>query len=190
MATKKRKANRPSGANGIGRREFIKVAAAGTAGVASAGVLVGCSPKEAGEGSDESATGSPAQSRGYYSWLGDPPVIGDSEIAETVEVDIVVVGGGNAGTMCACAAVEEGATVAVIEQQTQEDIFYYGLHDVANINSELVLSRGIPEIKKSEFVAEFQRRTLGKTNARVVKKFVDNSGPMLDWLYERMPQEA
>jgi hypothetical protein len=170
----------------------MKAAAVGTAGMAGASVLGACAPRgtETSPSGDTTAGGSTSSSGGYYSWLGEPPVVEDSEITDTVEADIVVVGGGNAGTMCAVAAAEEGATVAVIEMQAQADIYYYGLHDVANINSELVLSRGVPEIKKSEFLAEFQRRTLGKTNPRIVRKFIDNSGPMLDWLYERMPQEA
>ncbi|MDR1422792.1 MAG: FAD-binding protein [Coriobacteriales bacterium] len=177
------------------RRSFLKTLAVGTAGAAGVGMLSACSPN-AGDGTngtnDEIAGGgaTTADQRGYYSWLGEPPAIDDSQIASTVEVDVVVMGGGNAGVMCACAAVEEGLTVAVIEAQGKDDIYYYGLHDIANINSQVVLSHGVEEIKKSEFLAEFQKRTLGKTNPRIVKKFIDNSGPMVDWLYERMPQEV
>jgi len=174
----------------MNRRSFLKTMAVGTAGVAGIGVLSSCSPSGAGGGGNGGSGGTTVIPTSYYSWLGEPPVIDESEVIETVEVDLVVMGGGNAGVMCACAAAEEGLAVAVVEAQAQSDIYYYGLHDIANINSKLVLDSGVPEIKKSEFLAEFQRRTLGKTNPRIVKKFIDNSGPMVDWLYERMPQDA
>lgn len=123
-------------------------------------------------------------------WLGEAPVIDESEIKETIEADIVVMGGGNAGCMCAFSAVEEGASVAVIESQAKDTIFYYGLHDIAAINSDYALSHGAPEIKKTDFLAEFQRRSHNRTNPRLVKKYIDNSGEMMDWLIEHCPPEV
>jgi len=41
-------------------------------------------------------------------WLGEAPVINDDKIMNTIEADIVIVGGGNTGTMCAFAAAENG----------------------------------------------------------------------------------
>lgn len=123
-------------------------------------------------------------------WLGEAPVIDESEIKETIEADIVVMGGGNAGCMCAFAAAEEGATVAVIESQAADTIFYYGLHDIAAINSKYALGKGAPEISKTEFLAEFQRRSHNRTNPRLVKKYIDNSGEMMDWLLEHCPDEV
>lgn len=124
------------------------------------------------------------------SWLGDAPEIPDSEIVDTIETDIVVIGGGNAGAMCAFAAAEEGATVSVIESQAKDSIFYYGLHDIASINSEFCLSHGVEKIRNSEFIAEFQRRSHNRTNPRLVKKFVDNSGEMMDWLIANVPEDV
>ncbi|MEC4175467.1 FAD-binding protein [Adlercreutzia sp. R21] len=169
----------------LDRRGFFKAAAGAGVATAMGGVLAGCAPqpKSAASATDElAATGT--------SWLGEAPVIDESEITQTIEADIIVVGGGNAGTMCACAAAENGATVAVIEAQAKADIFYYGLHDIASINSQYVLDSGLEPIKKGEFLAEYQRRTHNKTNPRLVKKFIDASGEMVDWLVGKAPQEV
>ena len=175
----------------VSRRSFIAGAgAAGAAAVAvSASAALAATPgAEHASANNAVADGTPAID--YLAWVGEAPVIADDQIAQTVEADIVVVGGGNAGVMCACAAAEEGATVAVIESQPKDGIFYYGLHDIASVNSNFVLERGVEPIKKSAFIAEYQRRNMNRTDPRLVKKFVDNSGEMVDWLVANSPAEV
>jgi len=75
---------------GISRRSFIKGAVIGTAGIASASMLAGCSPKESGN--QQSSAGENGAKK--YSWETPPDPIPDSEIKETVEADVVVVGAG------------------------------------------------------------------------------------------------
>ncbi len=151
----------------LNRRSFITGAAAGAAAIAAA---------------DAKAA--------YPAWLGEPPAISDDQIAQTVEADVVVVGGGNAGVMCACAAAENGATVAVLESQPQEAIWYYGLHDIASLNSNYSLEHGSKEIRKSDFIAEYQRRTHNRSNPRLIAQFADKSGEMVDWLIANGPAEV
>lgn len=50
-------------------------------------------------------------------WLGEKPAIADSEIKEEKKFDVVILGGGHSGLGAALGAVDEGASVAVIEQQ-------------------------------------------------------------------------
>lgn len=121
-------------------------------------------------------------------WLGEAPVIDEADIVDTIEADVVVVGGGNAGLACAVTAAEGGKKVAVVEAQSKDNMFWYGLHQIGTVNSQFLLDQGVPEIDKAEFIADWQRRNLGYTNARLVKAFVDNSGEMLDWLVENSPQ--
>lgn len=174
----------------LDRRGFLKAAAGIGVATVAATALSGCAPQASGKADKAEAANTAGDGSGTYSWLGEAPVISDSDIAQTVETDIVIVGGGNAGVMCACSAVEEGASVAVIEAQSKDGISYYGLHDIASINSQYVLNSGLEEIKKSEFLSEYQRRTHNKTNPRLVKKFIDNSGEMIDWLLGKAPQEV
>lgn len=123
-------------------------------------------------------------------WLGIEPKISDDQIEKTIKADIVIVGGGDAGTMCAFAASEKGKKVAVIEAQAENNVYYYGMHDIAAVNSHFQLQNGAPKIKKSEFIAEYQRRTHNRTDPLLVKQFVDNSGNMIDWLIKHSPKKV
>ena len=173
----------------VSRRSFIAGAgAAATVAVSASAALAATPGAEHASANNAVAADTPAVD--YLAWVGEAPVIADDQIAQTVEADIVVVGGGNAGVMCACAAAEEGATVAVVESQPKDGIFYYGLHDIASVNSNFVLERGVEPIKKSAFIAEYQRRNMNRTDPRLVKKFVDCSGEMVDWLVANSPAEV
>ena len=171
-------------ANVMNRRSFVAYTAVGAAVLGASEALM---DEPATAAASESAT---KQKTDYFAWLGEPPVIDESEIVETIEADVVVVGGGNAGLMCACAAAEGGATVAVLESQSKEGIWYYGLHDIASLNSSYAFEHGREEIKRSEFIAEWQRRTHNRSNPRLTKLFADKSGEMVDWLIENGPAEV
>ncbi len=168
----------------MNRRSFITGAAA----LAACGAAAAAAP--AAQAHADAAEAPAAPKTDYYAWRGEPPVIDESQITETVEADVVVVGGGNAGVMCACAAAEEGATVAVLESQPKEAIWYYGLHDIASLNSNYSLEHGAKEIRKSEFIAEYQRRTHNRSNPRLIAQFADKSGEMIDWLIANGPAEV
>ena len=135
----------------LDRRGFLKAAAGVGMATMAATALPGCAPQASGKAGKAEADTAAGSNDGRYSWLGEAPVVDDSEISQTIEADIVIVGGGNAGVMCACSAVEEGASVAVIEAQSKDGISYYGLHDIASINSRYVLDNGLEEIKKRLF---------------------------------------
>ncbi len=176
------------------RRGFMKAAAGFGVVTAAVAALPGCAPQGASEkkatSSGGAASGASDASNGSYSWLGEAPEIDESQITETVTSDIIVLGGGNAGIMCATAAAEEGATVSVIEMQSKEGISYYGLHDIANLNSNYLAEHDIAAVRPSEFIAEYQRRNRNKTNPALVRQFANESGEMLDWIIERAPQEV
>ena len=167
----------------LNRRSFITGAAAGAAAIAAAAAVPAATQARAAAAAADAKAAYPA-------WLGEPPAISDDQIAQTVEADVVVVGGGNAGVMCACAAAENGATVAVLESQPQEAIWYYGLHDIASLNSNYSLEHGSKEIRKSDFIAEYQRRTHNRSNPRLIGQFADKSGEMVDWLIANGPAEV
>jgi hypothetical protein len=182
-----------NGAPRLSRRSFIAGAGAVAAGAAAASLASAQNRAFADtQGADQAGSVDNDIASATYqpAWLGEEPTIDESEITQTITADIVVMGGGNAGTMCACAAAEEGATVAVIESQAKDAIFYYGLHDIAAQNSQYQLDHGVPEINKTEFIAEYQRRSHNRTNPRLVKKYVYNSGEMLDWLIANIPDDV
>lgn len=189
------------GDNAFTRRNFIVGAgvAAGMAAAAATGVGTGAQGDGAAHtalaatsGADQASILASSVERATYApdWLGEEPQIDDAQITKTVTADIVVMGGGNAGSMCAFAAAEEGSTVAVIEQQEEDSVFYYGLHDIASLNSQMALDLGVDPIDPTDFLIEFQRRAHNRTNPRLVKQFADNSGEMIDWLAANLDPEV
>ena len=97
---------------GFTRRTFIKGAALGTVGIASAGLLAGCGAEET-----PPVDQAPADvTDNVPSFLKPPPPIPDSEITETVTADVIVVGGGMSGLCAAMSAAEEGAKVILLEK--------------------------------------------------------------------------
>lgn len=175
----------------MGRRDFLKVAA-GLGAMTAVVALPGCAPQGVSEevGKEKTSVSASAGTGDGYAWLGNAPEIDESQIVDTVTTDVVVLGGGNAGVMCACAAAEAGATVSVVEMQSESAISYYGLHDIATLNSNYLTEHGIEAVKPSEFIAEYQRRNRNKTNPALVRQFANHSGEMLDWLISNAPQEV
>lgn len=156
---------------GITRRTFIKGAAIGAAGVASAGFLAGC-------GQEEPKTQTPAPGEaGKASFEVAPPPIPDSEIKNTVTADVVVVGAGTAGMIAAISAAEAGARTILLEKGAQ---FTKGAMWMAAINSSLQKKLGI-KINRDEAVEEICRYGGHLVDQRLVNLWADKSGEFMDW---------
>ena len=110
---------------GFSRRDFLKFGAVGAAGAAAAGI-VGCSPSggSSGDGVASSASSSGVVNSSdavikltdampKWSFMVPPAPIPDDQISETIENDIIVVGGGMAGFTTAVSAAEQGAKVTL-----------------------------------------------------------------------------
>ena len=98
----------------ISRRAFI-VGAGTTTLLAGAG-LAGCAPAK-----QESVAGAASQKSGSQSsassdWRVAPDPIGQDEISETVDCEILVIGAGAAGCPAAMYAAEQGADVCVLQK--------------------------------------------------------------------------
>ena len=94
---------------GISRRNFLTGAA--LASVAAGAGLAGCAPSA--DKKTTEAVGA-ADSTAQYEWEKAPEPI--SDIAETVDTDILVIGAGLSGCACACSAAENGGKVTVVEK--------------------------------------------------------------------------
>ncbi|MBZ0310299.1 MAG: FAD-binding protein, partial [Anaerolineae bacterium] len=89
---------------GLSRRSFLRNTGIGIAAVGGGSLL--SMPQTAA--AQDAASG--------LSWETPPAPIPDSEIVETIDADVVVVGAGFSGTTAACRAAENGAKVVVIEK--------------------------------------------------------------------------
>lgn len=112
-----------------------------------------------------------------------------TEWAEEFTADVVIVGGGQAGTPAARAAVEAGASVIVIESQTEERMSFRGGGQVGHINSEFLASKGVPKVDVQEFVTDWQLRTNNRSRAGLIMKYAQNSGKCFDWMSDSFTAE-
>ncbi len=158
-------------AGDINRRGFLKgVVATGTMGAISAVHSV-------------SAVQSRSENRAATkSWREKPDPIDESLISDGGTYDVVVVGGGNAGLICASAASTKGTSVAVLENQAEKSYIRGVGKDVGTVNSQYALSQGAPRIDEDDFLRELARRNVIRHNPRRASYFVKNSGRVFDWV--------
>ena len=95
----------------INRRSFLKGTALAGAGMAAFGIA-GCSTGGTPSTSNSTTDGSTASGEEkHYSFETPPDPIDDSEITETIEADVIIIGAGVSGLVCGASLSEEGADV-------------------------------------------------------------------------------
>ena len=131
--------------------------------------------------------GDSAEASGSADWLGTAPEIAESDITETLETEVLVVGCGTGGWITAMTAAEEGAKVLVVEKREEPT----GIReDVGAVNSRLQQAsfEEYPEfrIDKIEALQDIVRYGSGYVDSDLIKVWLDNSGEMVDWLTDLM----
>ena len=120
------------------------------------------------------------QKRYNFEIPSDP--IPDSKIANTIETEIVIIGAGTAGLVCANSAVESSASVILIAASS---------HPVSRggsnhaINSRLMRKLGIVYDVGRNFKQEIDRAG-GRIDQDKWSLFAKNSEEAMDWLIEKM----
>lgn len=155
----------------LSRRTFLGVGGVAAATLA-AGALAGCSQPAAP--SDSQTGGATANSEGYKT---NPEPIADAEIAETIEADILVIGGGISGACAAATAAEEGKKVVVLQKAATALSHGSG---AAAWNSKAQQELGI-EFDPWEAVIEWTRQGENRADLDLLKTWIYNSGPTMDW---------
>ncbi len=150
------------------RRSFLGLGGVAAASVA-AGAIVGCSP--AVEPADEPEV---VQSTDYKA---APAPIADSEIVETIDADIVVVGGGISGSVAAATAAELGKKVVVLQKAKTAVSHGSG---AAAWNSKAQQAAGV-NFDPWEAVIEWTRQGENRADLNLLKAWIYNSGPTMDW---------
>ena len=158
----------------ITRRQFLQTMA-GSACLAAAAAHA---PVRAWAEEEKSGEGMP-------SFLQAPEAIDPEMISETIEADVVVVGGGLSGICTAVSAYENGLSVAVVEKN--KTARGTGL-DFGCINSSLAKEYGIPEYTQED-IYRMARRWVSESGGKVrpdfVLQFLNNSGAAIDWITEK-----
>lgn len=166
----------------IDRRGFLTGSAAM---LASAGVigLAGCAqaPK-----TNERNAGSSAQSVSEHAWEHAPESIPESDLQETIETDILVIGAGTAGVVAAHSAAEAGARVVLIEQNSE---FSARGHDVAAVGTKLQKKMG-SEVDIDLMREYYTQITCNKTDIGLFNVWVDRSGEVMDYYIDKLTAEG
>ena len=150
----------------ITRRTFVSTAAAaGALSVAAGSVALAEEAAQAGAGQ-------------LHSWEVAPDPITD--IAETHEYDVVVVGGGMAGMGAAQAAARFGASVAVVERS--ECGRFCGL-DMCAIGSKVLKDNGI-EIDPDKAARLMYQASQQTANYNLIRTWATQTAGVLDYITE------
>lgn len=154
----------------ISRRHFVTGAGAAGA-LAVVGAFAGCAPtdrEDAGAG-DGQATGS---------WRDRPEPI--TEVAETREADIVIVGAGNGGLVAATTAAQNGAKVIVLEKGGD---IAAAREAIGALNSSLEPDHreDVPTLMNHANMTQS-----GDTNMLMYRTWAEKSGEMIEWMKETL----
>lgn len=165
-------------ATSINRRNFLKGAlAAGALGVGAA--AVGCSPQTGGSASDG---GSGSVEGVRYSFEAVPEPIDESEIVETIDCEVLIVGAGISGNATAARASELSDNVRVIEAGPD---FGASRSSTTGYNTKYQHALGIEwnqEVRDQMILDAYMLS--GRYQARIdlISLYVDHSGEMIDWV--------
>lgn len=190
---------------GLSRRDFLKGMAIGAIGVSGLGVLGACAATVTDPAATPDATvpaapeatpaatpaptaDAPVNFLDKSYWLGDAPAVNEAEISANYDCDILVLGGGHSGLMCARKAAELGKSVIVMEKMAEEMWSPIGC-DMAAVNADYYLEQGCTPIDTMELLNEWQRRTYNRSNPAIVKMFTERSGECANWIRALAPKE-
>ena len=151
----------------ISRRDLLKNAAAGSAAVAALGMAGVASADEA------------APAAGQHSWEVKPEPI--TEVSETVDCDVLIIGGGYSGCSCACNAAQNGLNTVLVEK---DDVLNgHGVGGTGAIKSRVMDENGVvldKPIEMERWVATCGNRC----NEKIVGKFFRESERCMNWLLD------
>lgn len=146
----------------VTRRGFLGAAAA--TGIAAC--LAGCSPAKKESGEQNISAAKPNED-----WLGEAPQIAESDIKETLDTDILIVGAGSAGLIAAAIAADKGADFAICEKTGSVQA---SRHWVGGVNTKWHKEAGL-SVDGNKLLNEMTRYASGRCDQSVWKVWIDES---------------
>lgn len=172
---------------GVTRRNFLSGAAVMGAALAGAAGLAGCAPSDSAAqenaAPEAAATGTGTvgfDGTGVMPWLGEAPVVEESQVEEELDADVVIVGLGCAGVPAARSAVEAGAKVVCLEASPQLNSV---ASDMAIFGGETQAQwgRGDGFMDKKTVVNMHMEESSHHCSQGIISRYYDESGAALDW---------
>lgn len=117
-------------------------------------------------------------------WLGQAPEIDESDIARTVEADVVIVGGGIAGVAALRRVTELGATAILLEKCATVQA---RSGDFAAMDSRVADVWGRRNVDKVQIVNDLMTHMNYMVNQRLLNRWAQEAGSAFDWYLEGYP---
>ena len=118
-------------------------------------------------------------------WNTQPASVAD-QVATADDHEIVIIGGGNSGMICALEAAQLGGDVVVLEQSGACTMW---AGDIDACDSQLQKDLGM-EMNKETAVHEIVRYASGKCDENLIRLWAYNSGPFVDWYQQNLQSKG
>lgn len=125
------------------------------------------------------------ESQSTENWRGSEPLIPESSIVQTVETELVVVGGGLAGVAAIRQAASMGTKVVLFEKCKSPQA---RSGDFAILDSEIADLWGRRGIDKNAVVADLMRDMGYRADQRILKAWAKEAGEAFDWYIRACPE--
>lgn len=167
---------------------FVKGAGVAGLGALASYALAGCAPTgkreeapaaDAAEDENLAATGADGKS---YIGLADSDVeLGDLQVSETRDVDVVVVGSGMAGITATMAAVDEGMSVICLEKRSALGGTSAAAEGMFGLRSQYQIDQGYADEKVDDYFKACMDYHHYCSNPRIARRFYNTAGAHVDW---------
>jgi len=114
-------------------------------------------------------------------WLGNEPEIAFDKIKAVYETEMLVVGGGLGGLVCAASGAEAGVKTILIEKRSMHP---HSKNEFGALGSRLQKNDGVT-IEKWEVIRDALMYSAGYVDGGLWSLWADESGEAIDWLGDR-----
>ena len=115
-----------------------------------------------------------------YPWEIPPPPVPESSIVETIDTEVVIVGGGISGLAAGARSAQLGLDVIVLEKTG--GLVAHGAH-LATVGSDLQREHGV-HIDKDKFAREWMRACGSRVNEDMLWMYINRSEEAFKWLLD------
>jgi len=118
--------------------------------------------------------------RKLFDWETPPPPIPEEQIVETLEADVVIVGGGISGLAAGARCTQLGLSVILVDKHN--GLVAHGAH-IACLDSPLMRKLGV-KIDKEEFARRWMHTCGSRVNEDLLWLYINKSEEAVMWLTE------
>ena len=130
----------------------------------------------------------PTEETGNADWLGEEPEVAESDIKQTVECEVLVVGAGSSGSFAAAAAAEAGAKTILIEKFGHD--MASGIRDTLAACGSKQQKEDGDDVSKKDAVRYLCNWSQGYTRRSLAQVWADRSGETMDWFTDVLAESG